>query len=506
MSLATRTAPSVRLKQLLAGIANPPTNYNPPILGLSDDSRTVVHGGLFVALAGQHDHGLDHLQEAIGRGAAAVIWESDERQLLPTDERLPLIEIEELRSQLGTIAARFHHHPAEQLVMVGVTGTNGKSSVTHLVAHALERLGVACGLIGTLGYGRPGALAPASHTTPPPITLQQQLAGLVSSGCRAAAVEVSSHALDQGRTGAIGWQVAAFTNLGRDHLDYHRDMNSYRAAKRRLFTESQLERAVINLADPFAAELLAAIPSGVAISGCYLDDCQAVDHQLDGSSLMRGHFTPCHDGIRLELVQADQQAIIDSRLLGRYNAENLLLAASILCALGHTLHEVATALSAAPPLQGRMEAVASSIPALVVVDYAHTADGLAAALGALRDHVAGEIVCLFGCGGERDRGKRPLMGAVAERCAARVVVTDDNPRCEDPAAIVEEILAGMREPHKAEVIHDREQAIGRALTLATAQGGVLIAGKGHEQFQQRCNERRSFSDQQVVTQWRGEVS
>jgi UDP-N-acetylmuramoyl-L-alanyl-D-glutamate--2,6-diaminopimelate ligase len=472
------------------------------VTGVELDSRAVLPGNLFLALAGQAQHGLDYAGQAVARGAAAVAWEPAPNLAAPA-LGVPAIAVPGLSAQAGAIAARFWRHPSRELYTVGVTGTDGKTSTAHLVAQALDGLGMPCAYFGTLGYGRLGSLAPASHTTPDATRLQRLLAEQRQTGARACAMEVSSHALDQGRVAGVEFGTAVFTNLGRDHLDYHGDLEHYAAAKRRLFSWPGLKAAILNGDDAHGAEWARG-----------LHDAELVRYGIGGEVPERGRYLLAGDlrlhpgGLRFELRSSWGEARVDSRLLGRFNVYNLLAALAALLEAGAPLPAASAALGAAGTVPGRIEAFQGPLAApLVVVDYAHTPQALTQVLQALRAHTAGRLICVFGCGGDRDRGKRPLMGAAAAALADAVVLTDDNPRRENPAAIVAEILAGI--PAEARgavrVEHDRPRAIRETVHGAGPDDVVLIAGKGHEDYQIYGNERRDYSDRAYVAALTGEA-
>ena len=467
------------------------------IAGLALDSREVRPGVLFLAIPGAHSDGRAHVAAAGEQGAAAIAYEAKDAPALPALD-IPMIAIEGLAEQLSAIAGRFHGEPSQRLALVGVTGTNGKTSVSQLIAQACDLLGQRCGIVGTLGSGFHGALAEGRHTTPDALKLQATLAELAEDGATTVAMEVSSHGLAQGRVAALAFKVAVFTNLSRDHLDYHGTMAAYGEAKAQLFAWPELGARVLNLDDAFGREL-AARPSPAATLTYSLSDpaaslhCQAI--QFDDH------------GVRAQLVTAQGTGELRSQLIGRFNLSNLLAAIGALLGLGHALADI---LAILPQLQGpagRMQRLGGAGRPLVVVDYAHTPDALDKVLTALRPHVGaqGRLVCVFGCGGDRDRGKRPEMAAVAERLADQVVVTDDNPRTEDPAAIVADIRAGFAYPEQVRFAGRREAAIAQAVAAATAQDIVVLAGKGHEPYQEIAGVRHPFSDldqaERALTAW-----
>jgi UDP-N-acetylmuramoyl-L-alanyl-D-glutamate--2,6-diaminopimelate ligase len=398
-----------------------------------------------------------------------------------------------LKGLVGRIADRFFNWPSSQLRITGITGTNGKTTCAYLLAQCLEHLGLAAAYIGTIGWGRPAALAEPTHTTPDAVTVHRTLAQLRSSGVREVAMEVSSHALDQSRVDGVRFHVAAFTNLTRDHLDYHGSMQEYGAAKARLFQAADLKHLVINIGDEFGRALAREHAGGASLIAVWVG--AAGSGWLADRSLHATQVRMETRGIAMELDGSFGKFTVKTQLMGRFNAENSLVVLGCLLSLGVSLEEAAKVLAACQPAPGRMEVIkadAANKPT-VVVDYAHTPDALAKALSAAREHCAGALWCVFGCGGDRDAGKRPVMGGIAESLADQIIVTDDNPRSEDPQAITRDILKGIK-TQSVRVIHDRGAAIAAALLEAQAIDLVLIAGKGHEDYQIYGETRRSFSD------------
>lgn len=451
---------------------------------LTLDSRKVRPGDLFLAVPGLAQDGRAHIADAIARGAAAVAYEAEGSAAM-TAQSAELVPIRGLAGQLSAIAGRFYGEPSRGLRLVGVTGTNGKTSVSQLLAQALDLLGERCGIVGTLGTGFYDALQSGRHTTPDPVAVQATLADLKQAGARAVAMEVSSHGLDQGRVAALDFDVAVYTNLSRDHLDYHGSMEAYGAAKAKLFAWPELKCRVINLDDDFGRQL-ASEERESRLIGYSLSDADAYLYCREAS--FDDH------GVRARLVTPQGEGHLRSPLLGRFNLSNLLAVVGALLGLDYPLDEILRVL---PQLQGpvgRMQRFGGEQLPLVVVDYAHTPDALEKVLEALRPHVTGRLLCLFGCGGDRDRGKRPLMAAVAERLADAVLVTDDNPRTEDPAQILADIRAGFAKPEVVEFVHGRGEAIARLIAAARVGDVVLLAGKGHEDYQEIAGVRHAFSD------------
>jgi UDP-N-acetylmuramoyl-L-alanyl-D-glutamate--2,6-diaminopimelate ligase len=495
-ALATRP-----LRGLLEGYAEGVPDLQ--VAGVELDSRRVTPGSLFLAVRGHSQHGLAFAGEALRRGAAAVAWEPV-LELPPPGLEVPAIAVEDLGRRAGEIAARYWHHPSRGLFSVGITGTDGKTSTAHLVAQALERLGTPCGYFGTLGYGRLGALADASHTTPDPVRLQALLAAQRDAGARAFSMEVSSHALDQGRVSGVEFDVAVLTNIGRDHLDYHGSIEQYAAAKRRLFAWPGLRAAVLNRDDAHGADWARAlsVPAEVTLYGIGGEPPARERHLLGVDPEQHAA------GLRFQVHSSWGEARIDSRLLGRFNVYNLLAALACLLHAGVPLKDAAAALGECGTVPGRIEGFRGpAAQPLVVVDYAHTPQAVVQVLNALRAHTTGRLWCVFGCGGDRDRGKRPLMGRAAAELADVVIVTDDNPRGESPAAIVADILEGIPAELRGRVSveHDRAAAIERAVRAASADDVVLVAGKGHEDYQLYGSEVRSFSDRLHVARLTGEA-
>jgi len=474
------------LAELLPDVAGVPADL--AITGLVQDSRAVRPGDAFVAIAGFGAHGLGFVDAARAAGAAAILFEPP----APPELQVPdgAIAVPGLRARMGAMADHFHDRPSRAMTLVGVTGTNGKTSTVQLLAQAWALRGLRSGSVGTLGAGLHGQVVPTGFTTPLVLQMHALLAELRDAGAQAVAMEVSSHALDQGRVDGVHFDVAVFTNLTRDHLDYHGDMASYGAAKARLFAWPELRAAVVNLDDAFGRELLASLPANVRGIGVSAQGAQA--------DVRARNVVLDDNGIGFDLIVGDDRAGVQSPLLGRFNVDNLLAVAGVLHALGAGADAIAATLSQLQPVAGRMNRLGGGAQPLVVVDYAHTPDALEQALASLRAHVRGRLLCVFGCGGERDVGKRPLMAAIAERGADLVIVTDDNPRGEDGDAIVADIRAGFAKPDAVSVQRDRAAAIARAIGEAGPGDIVLVAGKGHEPYQEVAGVRHPFDDTVVA--------
>ena len=484
------------LDQLLLGIADAPIAAAPEtgrivVSGLTLDSRRVQRGDAFFALSGSQAHGITFAAAAVQRGARVVLAEAPAPEAVEPLE-VPVLWIDGLHAQVSEIAARFYNRPSESMRVVGVTGTNGKTSCVQLLAQALTLLGHRAASIGTLGAGVHGQLREGERTTPDAVSVQALLAEFRDAKAGYVAMEVSSHALEQGRVGAVDFEVAAFTNLTRDHLDYHGSMQAYGAAKAKLFAWPGLRSAVINIDDAFGRELAAQLPAGVqALRFSMADDSEA---EIAASAIVTSA-----EGLAFQLRTPWGARAIRSHLIGRFNVANLLAVAGCLGALGEPFARIVEAVEQLQPVNGRMSRLGGLRgQPLVVVDYAHTPDALEQALTAVRAHCAGKLICVFGCGGERDAGKRPLMGEIAARLADVAIVTDDNPRGEDGDAIVAQIVAGMAAARAMTVERDRAVAIADALQLAHAGDVVLIAGKGHETYQDGATGKRPFDDLAVA--------
>jgi len=501
------------------------------ITHLVTDSREIKHGDTFVAYPGEKTDGRQFIAQAIARGANAVIYET-QHFAWDKDWQVPNLGVADLRHKAGWLADAVYGAPSEKLWVVGITGTNGKTSTSHWIAHALNEAGKKCAVIGTLGNGFMAgngfadALQASANTTPDAIRVHGLLADYLHDGAQAVAMEVSSHALSQGRVNGVRFDVAMLTNLSRDHLDYHGDMQSYADTKRKLFDWQQLGFAVLNLDDAFGAELAEQIQNTDAeVIGYGLRPLSIFPPQA-GERANEKSIEPSSDaalqlaerlglrmvygdllemtgqGLRLAVHSSWGAAELDSALVGRFNAANLLGALAVLLASGVALSDAAHSLSRAQAVAGRMQRLGGERQPTVIVDYAHTPDALEKVLQALREVGAaggGKVLCVFGCGGDRDRGKRAMMGMVAEKFSDFCIVTSDNPRGENPRDIIAEIVGGMNEDNH-EIIVDRAAAIQSAIGRARQSDTVLIAGKGHEDYQEIKGVKHPFSDVLVAQQ------
>ncbi|MFT3755821.1 MAG: UDP-N-acetylmuramoyl-L-alanyl-D-glutamate--2,6-diaminopimelate ligase [Pseudoxanthomonas sp.] len=457
------------------------------ITGLVMDSRQIQPGDAFVAIAGFGTHGLAFVEQARAQGAAAILFDAS----APSDEYpapSDAIGVPQLRARMGAMADQFHGQPSAAMTTIGVTGTSGKTSTVQLLAQALQLRGLRSGTIGTLGAGLYGDAQPTGFTTPLVLQTHALLAQLRDAGAQAVAMEVSSHALDQGRVDAVHFAIGVFTNLTRDHLDYHGDMQSYGAAKSKLFAWPDLRAAVINLDDDHGRRIFVSLPAelrhiGTSARGAGDADVRATGLVMDVA------------GIAFDLGIGEDVRRVRSPLLGRFNIDNLLAVAGVLHAMGEGIDGIAETLGQLQPIAGRMNRLGGhdGLP-LVVIDYSHKPDPLQQALESLRGHLRGRLICVFGCGGDRDTGKRPQMAAIVEKLADVVIVTDDNPRSENGDGIVADIVAGFVQPQKATVLRDRAAAIARAIGEAGPDDIVLIAGKGHESYQEIDGVKHPFDD------------
>ena len=455
------------------------------ISGLHLDSRKVRKGDLFLAVPGDVHDGRQFIEQAVANGASAVVAEAPVAGFVDALP-VPLVEIPELRFDLGSLAARFYRHPTRDLHMVGVTGTNGKTTTSRLVAQLGRSLGKSYGVIGTLGATLDDSVAESVNTTPDPVSLQQQLAQWRDQGVSVVCMEVSSHALVQGRVSGVEFKTAIYTNLSHDHLDYHGSMDAYGRAKLQLFASPGLRNAVINVDDEFAPQVLAAVGEGVRRL-TYSGSGANSDVRVRNPRFSAG-------GVDAELLTPWGQGRVSSPLPGEFNLANLAAAVTAVMLAGEDLAAVLQAVTELKPVPGRMQVIPNDLGLQVIVDYAHTPDALQQVLRALKTHVAGRLVTVFGCGGDRDRAKRQVMGRVASLLSDRVIVTSDNPRSEDPAAILADIATGCSGDFV--LVPDRAAAIYRAIGDARPGDCVVIAGKGHEDYQIIEGERLHFSDEE----------
>ena len=468
---------------------------------LTADSREVAAGDVFLAYPGHNANsdGRNFIRDAVARGAGAVLWER-EGYAFPPDLRVPQVPVEGLKALAGPLASSLYGAPSEALSMIGVTGTNGKTSVSQWTAQAMNLCGRGCGVIGTLGaqYGSWAQAVP--NTTPDAIVLQRMLRRMVDAGAAACAMEVSSIGLEQARVDGTAFDIAVFTNFTRDHLDYHGSMRAYEESKTRLFTWPGLTHAVINIDDPMGVRLMARLADRIdRIAYCIAGKSAVVEHVEDEGRLTASDLHYDDAGVRFTVTSDWGKAEVSAPVWGEFNVSNLLAVLGTLMAAGVDFQQAVAAIGQLTPPAGRMNAIARPNAPLVVIDYAHTPDALDKALTALQPIARsrhGKLCAVFGCGGDRDPGKRPQMGEVASRLADRVIITSDNPRSEDPQAIIAQILPGAP---GAAVEPDRARAILQSVREAAAHDVVLIAGKGHEDYQEIAGKKLPFSDHKIAT-------
>lgn len=485
---------SVDLARLLKGWVADEAIPSLHVTGIESDSRQIKPGALFLATVGQHRHGLDFLEQALNAGCSAVAYdpEGTESNRLASHSPVPLVAVQGLTQNLGYIAARFYDEPSASMNVVGFTGTNGKTSCTHFLADALS-MTLNATVVGTLGWGRPGRLQSTQHTTPEPVELQKILAKLRDEGCQLVAMEASSHGLEQGRLSGVCFKGAVFTNFSRDHLDYHGTMEAYLEAKLRLADWPDLRFIAFNAEEAFARPIVDRMRGKLQLLGFCAEDFETI---LDVPMLRYGAASYHADGMHFDVTFRGIRRTIRTGLYGDFNVENLTATLAAMLGMGVALDEAISLLRGVVAVPGRMERV-NCEGRQVVVDYAHTPDALATVLEGVRKHGPSRLWVVFGCGGDRDRGKRSEMGAVASRIADRIVLTDDNPRTENGDHIIQDILGGISRSD-AIVIRDRRAAIRHALEALGPDDLLLVAGKGHETTQEIAGVKHPFNDRTVI--------
>ncbi|MEE9397118.1 MAG: UDP-N-acetylmuramoyl-L-alanyl-D-glutamate--2,6-diaminopimelate ligase [Methylococcales bacterium] len=496
-AVAPQVDAGITMIELLAGLTNIDAMPDVGVTGLSLDSQEVKPGYLFVALAGIKTHGMNFVAEAIRKGTVAVIYDpgkGGEQLTSPFrySSHIPFLAVEKLDQKVGFIADRYFGHPSAYMDVIGITGTNGKTSCSFFIAQALKAE-KRCTVSGTLGWGPVESLEATSHTTPDAITGHSRLAEMYRHGSEVVAMEVSSHGQSQGRVNGVRFRGALFTNFSRDHLDYHGSETAYLAAKLRFLQVPGLKFAAVNLDDSSAGKILSVVPANVRVLGFSRKQVQAHVEMVVASKVRQDS-----KGIAFEVEHGGEVADVSAPVYGDFNVENLLATVTVLLGMEFSLIKAAALVGNVRPVPGRMERFDQGLhrPS-VIVDYAHTPHALESVLTALRQHCRGKLWAVFGCGGDRDQGKRPEMGRIAKRLADRIVLTDDNPRSEDGDAIVNEILVGCRGA-SVEIIRDRKKAIWQAIGGAKSEDIVLIAGKGHEAIQQIGVNKFPFSDRKEV--------
>lgn len=459
-------------------------SLNVKITGLTSDSRKVVRGDAFLAYLGEKNDGRRYIAQAIENGAVAILWEEQDF-VWKSDWLIPHLAVSNLKVRASEIAAEFYVNPSHRLWMIGVTGTNGKTSVSHWLASSFETLGKKTAVLGTLGNGFLGDLKITENTTPDAIAIQAMLADFVAAGASNVAMEVSSHGLDQGRVNGVKFDVAIFTNLSRDHLDYHQDMNAYGDAKAKLFAFKDVKTCVVNSDDAFGKKL---------IDELKFQGKKVLSYGLNSGDV-RGEQVQLHlEGLTMQVRTPFGYTTLSAPVLGEFNAYNMLAVLSTLLVSEVKLSDAVSAVAQLKPVIGRMQNLGGNDKPLVVIDYAHTPDALEKALISLKAHLSdgGKLICVFGCGGNRDKGKRPLMGAIASEHADAIIVTSDNPRNEDSEEIIKQIIQPISKAVMVEI--DRQRAIQIGILSAKAGDIVLIAGKGHESYQEVNGIKTQFSD------------
>ena len=491
MMALTNHNTGIPLRELLQGIVD--TEFTHLITGVSLDSRLVKAGDLFLAYQGENDSGVCYIKDAINAGAAAIAI--DAAQFSEVSDELssftiPIVPVGNLRYCTGRIVECFYDYPSSDLQVVGVTGTNGKTSVAYILAKALSAYQEKeVGFLGTLGYGLINSLSETVNTTPDPVTIHTLFDELRSKSVRSVMMEVSSHALEQDRVSGVDFDIGVFTNLSRDHLDYHGDMHSYAQAKRRLFSSTNMKFAVINTDDEYGKQLYSELKSDLcAIPYCIVEEF--IDDVISVQAIVNENV--------LRIRSPWGRDVLKTQLDGRFNAYNLLASLAVLCLLDVPFEQAIQKLEKAGNAPGRLEYFGHENSPRIFVDYAHTPDALKQVLLSLREQETGRLLCIFGCGGERDQGKRPDMGTVAEQHADKVIITSDNPRNEDPQIIINDILSGIERPELVDVQADRTEAIRSTIQSASNTDIILIAGKGHETYQEISGKRFPFSDRQLV--------
>jgi len=481
------------LSGLLVGMVKQPAAIpNMTVTGIEMDSRKVVGGTVFIATAKSQQQRQKHIEQAVEKGAVAVLVEAE----MPLDSAfsVPVVDVFQLDSKISEIASRFYQHPSLAMKVIAVTGTNGKTSVSQFIAQSLEVLEQSCGVIGTLGIGTLTQLESSGMTTPDPVSIQAALARLYIDGVETVVIEASSHALVQDRLRHVAIDIALLTNFSRDHLDYHKTMESYAEAKKALFHFDSVSVAVLNTKDTLGQALLSELTETASAT---IISYGVAESKADFNA---EEVVATQQGLSFKMVNNENQAQVQSKLLGQFNIANLLATASCLSVLGFSFEETLKAIENCTSVKGRMQSYNQDEQATIVIDFAHTPDALEQALQSLKSHMPqqGKLWCVFGCGGDRDTGKRALMGAVAENNADQCVVTADNPRSEDNTVIASQIVSGMTKPDIVLIEHDRKQAIQQTIQKATVHDIVLIAGKGHEDYQELKGVKYPYSDEAVV--------
>ena len=462
------------------------------------DARNIEQNGVFLAVVGAQLHGLEHAMQAVERNASVIIYDPAEggnllAARLKKQIDIPLLALTRLSEKLSEFAARFYAYPSRELSVIGITGTNGKTSVSHFIAQALS-VSHRCGVIGTLGWGELSDLQKTINTTPDAVSVQAQLATALSQDSSTVAMEVSSHGLDQQRVKAVEFDAAVFTNLSHDHLDYHQTMEAYGEAKLALFKMPSLKFVVVNEDDSFSENIISVLPPRVEQYGFTRQIGQVKAQTV---VILNQHLS--EQGVSFDVKYQGQQAHISSALFGVFNVDNLAATLTTLLAMGDSLDEATIKLKRVSSVAGRMQLLTEHLgQPSVIIDYAHTPEALKLALNSLREHCKGQLKLVFGCGGNRDQAKRPLMGDIASKLADQVIVTNDNPRSENGEQIAEQIKAGAKGSASLSIELDRAKAIQQLVASSTSDDIILVAGKGHEDYQQIADQKIPFNDAQQI--------
>ena len=495
---------SIPLKTLLSGFVAPELLDDcddVQVSGLAIDSRKVKKDDLFFAYQGELSHGLMFADTAVKNGAITVVWDGCDdcdTEINKVSQQVSCLHCDDLKMKMGEIADRFYQHPSAQLKVTGVTGTNGKTSIAHFIAQCMEEKDKRCGVLGTLGNGFLGELTTTGLTTADTISVHRDLEMLRANHAASVAMEVSSHGLDQGRVNGVLFDTAVFTNLSHDHLDYHKTLDAYAEVKRKLFFMPGLNAAVINLDDNYGRALAKECKGRLSVWG------YSTQSDFDSWQDCANYFVQASSikavahGFEVTIKTSNGEAELFISLLGNFNVSNILAVLSVLLINDWSLESALKKLAGISPVPGRMEVIAENDAVTVVVDFAHTPNALEEACKAVKAHFDGQLWCVFGCGGDRDQSKRPLMARVAEDYADKVVVTSDNPRTENPQKIINEVIAGFDNDSKVKVIQDRRDAIAYAIEHAQINDVVLLAGKGHESVQLVAGKSYDFDDRLVA--------
>ncbi len=466
------------------------------VSGVAIDSRKVKSGDLFLAYKGTQANGIDYIKDAVQAGAIAIAVDEDE-EINVKSISIKIIKVANLRKQAGFIISRFYDEPSKSIQLIGVTGTNGKTTVSYMIAYALYALGKQSAVIGTLGYGQFCQLEASTSTTPDPVKLHSLFSSWRGS-VDFVAMEVSSHALDQGRVTGAEFDIAVFTNLTHDHLDYHKTIEDYAEAKFQLFESPELKHAIVNIDDSYGAQLIESLASNLNIIAYSARQNLSELNNKDVSIVYCKEIKTHQLNTTISIESSWGPAVIQTSLLGEFNVENILAAFATLCVSGFQVEQIAETLSGFTGIPGRMEYFSAEEKPLLVIDYAHTPDALEKALIALRSYCSGKLYCVFGCGGDRDVAKRSQMGSISERLSDQIVLTNDNPRSETPEQIVMNILEGIKDKSNVIIKYDRSDAITNTFLNANKNDVILIAGKGHETTQQIGSSLLPFSDRELA--------